>query len=547
MYVETVGTGTYQYECYRNLDNPRTVTGFTSYQAALDAVAAHRQECEECVFGCCVSETQDLPDAPNVSFANMNAKAVFDFIGVSLDGYGDGDWCGTIGADSLLAACHIALATGAPVLHSPKTPREAPGFSRGEELGVSGVPARMGAESVPAQRQLPGTGHTLEEVPRMTTYTVRYNYRIRPGKHAEHVLLDEWHRCRWVWNRAVETLNTSGEWVRDTALTEWRAEHDWLKAGSVVAQQQMLRNFRAKRAKGKGRRKFKSAKRTRPSLNYTLRGFSIRGGTLNLPGKVTIPVVWSRELPSDPSSVCVYQDSLGHWYASFVVARKDEALPDTDRAIGIDWGVSTVATTTDPDYDLPARGYMQRQAKALARYQRRMARRKPKPGQSGSSGYREAKRQAAKAAKKAHRQRRDATRKWVRRVAQDHGLIAVEDFKPGFLAKTTMARKSSDNAVGAVKAELVDYAQRAGRKVVLVPPAYTTMTCADCGTRAKERLGLSERVFVCGSCGQVADRDRNAARVILARAGFNPAGADAVRHADSLGGPVLAEPGIPRL
>lgn len=118
MYVETVGTGTYQYECYRNLDNPRTVTGFTSYQAALDAVAAHRQECEECVFGCCVSETQDLPDAPNVSFANMNAKAVFDFIGVSLDGYGDGDWCGTIGADSLLAACHIALATGAPVLHS---------------------------------------------------------------------------------------------------------------------------------------------------------------------------------------------------------------------------------------------------------------------------------------------------------------------------------------------------------------------------------------------------------------------------------------------
>lgn len=377
--------------------------------------------------------------------------------------------------------------------------------------------------------------------------TLRYTYRLRPGAHAERALVSEWDRCRWVWNRAVESLNTTGEWVRDTALTDWRAEHDWLKAGSVVAQQQMLRNFRAKRAKGKGRRKFKSAKRTLPSLNYTLRGFNIRGGTLNLPGKVAIPVVWSRELPSAPTSVRVYRDSLGHWYASFVVSREDQELPATDAAIGIDWGVSTIATTTDPEYDLPSQGYARRHAKALARYQRMMARRKPKPGQAGSAGYREAKRLAAKASKKAHRQRQDAARKWVRRVARDHSLIAVEDFQPGFLAKSTMARKAADNAVGAAKSELVDYAQRAGRKVVLVPPAYTTMTCADCGTRAKERLGLSERVFVCGSCGQIADRDRNAARVILARAGFNPAGADAVRHADSLGGPVQAEPGIPRL
>lgn len=377
--------------------------------------------------------------------------------------------------------------------------------------------------------------------------TLRYTYRLRPGAQAERALVSEWDRCRWVWNRAVETLNTTGEWVRDTALTEWRSEHDWLKSGSVVAQQQMLRNFRAKRAKGKGRRKFKSAKRTLPSLNYTLRGFNIRGGTLNLPGKVTIPVVWSRELPSAPTSVHVYRDSLGHWYASFVVSRATQELPATDAVIGIDWGVSTVATTTDPEYDLPSQEYARRHAKALARYQRMMARRKPRPGQAGSAGYLEAKQMAAKASKKARRQRQDAARKWARRVARDHSLIAVEDFKPGFLAKTTMARKAADNAVGAAKSELVDYAQRAGRKVVLVPPAYTTMTCADCGTRAKERLGLSERVFVCGSCGQIADRDRNAARVILARAGFNPAGADAVRHADSLGGPVQAEPGIPRL
>jgi putative transposase len=108
--------------------------------------------------------------------------------------------------------------------------------------------------------------------------------------------------------------------------------------------------------------------------------------------------------------------------------------------------------------------------------------------------------------------------------------LAIEDFKPKFLAKSPAARKSADGAIGTTKATLIEYAQRAGRKVVLVPPAYTTMTCSGCGARAKSRLLLSERVFVCDFCGAIQDRDRNAARVILHRAGLNPAGADAVRH-----------------
>ncbi|HEY9305750.1 MAG TPA: hypothetical protein VIO95_15795, partial [Mycobacterium sp.] len=62
-------------------------------------------------------------------------------------------------------------------------------------------------------------------------------------------LTREWDCCRWVWNQAVERLTESGEWVRDDALTSWRREHDWLRQGSVVPQQQMLRNFRANRAK----------------------------------------------------------------------------------------------------------------------------------------------------------------------------------------------------------------------------------------------------------------------------------------------------------
>jgi putative transposase len=79
-----------------------------------------------------------------------------------------------------------------------------------------------------------------------------------------------------------------------------------------------------------------------------------------------------------------------------------------------------------------------------------------------------------------------------------------------------MARKAADSAIGAAKRALIERGMRAGRKVVLVPPAYTTMTCSDCLAIAKQRLGLAERIFRCEYCGHTADRDRNAARVILA-------------------------------
>jgi putative transposase len=94
-----------------------------------------------------------------------------------------------------------------------------------------------------------------------------------------------------------------------------------------------------------------------------------------------------------------------------------------------------------------------------------------------------------------------------------------------------MARKAADAAISACKRELIYQGTRAGRKVVLVPPAYTTMTCSACGTRAKERLGLGLRTFECHACGFTADRDLNAARRILATAELDRAGADDVRHA----------------
>lgn len=69
------------------------------------------------------------------------------------------------------------------------------------------------------------------------------------------------------------------------------------------------------------------------------------------------------------------------------------------------------------------------------------------------------------------RQRQDTGRKWAKRVVTDHDVIAVEDFKPTFLTKTTMARKAADAAIGATKAALVAMARKHGRDLRLINPA----------------------------------------------------------------------------
>ncbi|MGW0173400.1 RNA-guided endonuclease InsQ/TnpB family protein [Rhodococcus sp. NPDC003322] len=373
---------------------------------------------------------------------------------------------------------------------------------------------------------------------------VGYSFRLRPGVQALRALEGEWHRCRFVWNEAVHQQKSSprptfGKLSR--LLTEARMRNTWLRDGSQVAQQQMLRTYaraldQSFTVKGRGRPRFKPRKTTLPSLEYTRRGFRIRDGRLVLPKGISVPVVWSRELPSDPSSVRINRDATGHWYASFVVEREapPAPVPEADSGIGVDWGVSCTATTTNAAFDLPYLGYRKRCAAELAKAQRKMARRYRGKRKPQSKGYERAKREAAKLHKKAARQTRHASRVWAKRVVDNHSVIAVEDFTPKFLTKSTMARKAADAAIGAAKRELLERGVRAGRKVVLVRPAYTTMTCSRCFARAKHRLELDERIFRCADCGFTDGRDRNAARVVLAVAERGHTRVDDVRQSDHL-------------
>lgn len=378
---------------------------------------------------------------------------------------------------------------------------------------------------------------------------VRFTYRVRVSATAERALLAEWGRCRWVWNMCVAESRQAWKDKRecgpaglDTMLTGWRAEHEWLRTGSSVAQKQAIRDFGKSRAKALKDRKqkvparqraglpqFRKRDRSAPTMNYTKQGFTLRDGHLTLAGGIALRVVWSRALPCAPSSVRVCQDALGRWHVSFVVQAEAESYPETGEVIGIDWGVKDIAVTTSAAHDLPHPQFGKKAAEKLSRYQRQMARRKPERGKPASAEYKRARRKAAKAHAKVAAQRQDTARKWAKSVVRDHDAIAVEDFRPKFLAKSTMARKAADAAIGAAKRSLLEMAAKHGRVIHLVDPAYTTMDCSECGARAKTRLLLSERTYTCEACGLVLPRDKNSAAVMLNRAGLNPAGVDRAR------------------
>lgn len=377
--------------------------------------------------------------------------------------------------------------------------------------------------------------------------TRRYNYKLRVSPSKEEKLILEFDTCRWVWNECVDRFRRGdGSGNLDKCLTEARAKTPWLRDGSSTAQQQMIRRYR-KALKdsfdvpGRGRPRHKTKKKSRPSLTYTKSGFSLvedtdHNGTQRTRLKIakvgSIPVVWSRDLPADPSSAHIYQDVVGDWFVSFVVKVEDQEsdhFPSTGKTTGVDWGVKQPATTTIDELDLDYNPRKQKVQRNRAKYQRRMARVRKNKDQESRRIYKKNKKKAARLQRKATRQAQDDAYKWANKVARKVDSVAVEDFKSAFLHKTTMVKKATENGVGRLKQTLIYVMEKRGKKAILVDPAYTSQECCRCHAITKHDMSLKERQFYCTECGFSFPRDKNSAFVMEYRAGFNPTFVDSVR------------------
>lgn len=243
------------------------------------------------------------------------------------------------------------------------------------------------------------------------------------------------------------------------------------------------------------------------------------GKRIRLAGVGNVRVRLHREFEGVVKQVSVTRTGYDHWYVSFVCDDVPaKPLPPTGETVGIDVGISTYAALSNGEMVENPR-YRERAGKDVARLQRRVARRKKR-----SNRRRKAVRLLAKARDCERRRRTDFQHKLAFGIVRRFDVIAVEDLNIKGLAKSKLAKQVNDAAWGAFLSILEDKAESAGREVVRVDPRGTSQECSSCGREVRKSLAI--RTHRCPHCGLVLDRDVNAARVILSRAGQALRGGD---------------------
>jgi putative transposase len=221
------------------------------------------------------------------------------------------------------------------------------------------------------------------------------------------------------------------------------------------------------------------------------------------------------------------------WYVIVVSEVEIESLPETGREVGVDLGVARFLTTSDGEVVANPRFLDEARAR-IADLQQRKARAK-----LGSGNRRRLRRQLACEWRRVRNQRRDFYHKTARALVDGYDTLALEDLRitnmtrsakgtteqPGrnVAQKAGLNRSILDAGWGQFTAILTAKAASAGRRVMLVNPAYSSIDCHTCGARCTRP---SQNTVVCPVCGEM-DADLNGARNIATRAGLGSGQASA--------------------
>ncbi|MGY0236520.1 RNA-guided endonuclease TnpB family protein [Longispora urticae] len=368
---------------------------------------------------------------------------------------------------------------------------------------------------------------------RLAVVRLRYNFRLYPSPSQVAKLARVFGCVRVVFNDAVALRRSShcrGERLSDTEIqrrvitaAKKSPQRAWLGEVSSVALIQAVgdahaahKNFMdsvtgGRRGRRLGPPRFRSRRDHRQSFRLTRNGFTVRpNGTLYVAKVGNIAVRWSRELPSAPSSVTVVRDVTGRYFASFVVDVEPTILPGSETEIGIDLGLSSYAVTS--------RGQVIRNPRFLRNHERRLrrAQREVSRKVKGSNNRAKARVKLARAHARVRDCRRDWMHKETTRLVRENQAVYLEDLAVSGLARTRMAKSVYDAGWGMFRRFLEYKAAKHGRHVGVIGRFEpTTRRCSTCGV-VGDKKPLSVRSWICQHCDAHHDRDRNAARNILA-------------------------------
>ena len=353
----------------------------------------------------------------------------------------------------------------------------------------------------------------------------RYQYRFYPTDQQRQALAQLFGCVRVAWNDALAFCKQSeklpGYNKLSAMLTQAKKteERRWLADVSAVPLQQSLRHldvayrnfFNSRNGKRKGRQvglpRFKQ-KSNRQSAEFTKAAFALNGEQVYLAKVGNLKPVWSRALPSEPTSVTVIKDAAGRYFLSFVVEINPPRTDAKNHSIGIDLGIKTFAALSSgekvagPDYS----GFDRK----IRRLQRQLAR------QTKGSNRRERTRlRIAQLHNQVADTRRDFLHKLSTRIVAENQTIVLEDLSvSGMIRNRRLSRAISLQGWREFRSLCETKSEKYSRAFTTINRwEPTSQICSECGYRWG-KLDLSIRSVLCLSCGTEHDRDGNAARNI---------------------------------
>ena len=268
---------------------------------------------------------------------------------------------------------------------------------------------------------------------------VRYKYRFYPTDPQKKSLAKLFGCVRVVFNDALALRKKSSKLptiteLSSTVITQAKktTEKAWLSEVSSVALQQSLRDLGVAyknfldsvKGKRKGRKvkppRFKK-KTNQQSARLTRNAFTIKDSSVYLAKIGTVKPIWSRELPSIPSSVTIIKDSANRYFLSFVVEIEKQSAQPTNKIIGIDLGIKTFATF-DTGEKIDAPKPLKKNLKRLRKLQRNLSRKK-----QGSKHYEQSRLKVAKLHAKIKDLRSDFLHKLSTDIIRENQTIVLED------------------------------------------------------------------------------------------------------------------------
>ena len=202
---------------------------------------------------------------------------------------------------------------------------------------------------------------------------------------------------------------------------------------------------------------------------------------------------------------CTIKRDADQWYVSFsVVMDPEPPLIPTGQVIGIDVGLKSLVTLSNGEQVEPPQ-YLRQSEEKLVKAQRQLSRKK-----KGSSNRNKQRIEVARIHRTIRNQRKDFTHKLSSHLVNTYDTIVFEKLQIQNMVKNHHLAKSISDAGWGQLIQFTSYkAEWAGRIVKQVNPRKTSMECSICGHI--QDMPLSQRTYNCPECGNVMDRDHNAA------------------------------------